>query len=85
MIFFLIDLCATVPSLLLLPAVSICMSDKLKALAIDLDGILLVGESLSERNRHAGCNRVLLKSYSVSAMRTAALPASTELSRIATV
>jgi|ETNmetMinimDraft_8_1059916.scaffolds.fasta_scaffold262404_2 hypothetical protein len=51
MIFFLIDLCATVPSLLLLPAVSICMSDKLNALAIDLDGILLVGESLSERNR----------------------------------
>ena len=60
MIFFPIDLCATLPSLLLQPAVSICMSDKLKALAIDLDGILLVGESLSERNRRvvaAACQK----------------------------
>jgi hydroxymethylpyrimidine pyrophosphatase-like HAD family hydrolase len=29
------------------------MSDKLKELAIDLDGTLLAGESLSERNRQA--------------------------------
>jgi len=50
MIFFPIDLCATLPSLLLQPEVSICMSDKLKALAIDLDGTLRAGESLSERN-----------------------------------
>ncbi|MBT3869406.1 MAG: HAD hydrolase family protein [Gammaproteobacteria bacterium] len=58
MIFSLIDLCATLPSLLVQPEVSICMSDKLKALAIDLDGTLLVEESLSERNR-----RVIAAAY----------------------
>ena len=53
MTFYLIDLRVTLPSLPLQPEESICMSDKLKALAIDLDGTLLVGENLSERNRQA--------------------------------
>lgn len=85
------------------PEVSICMSDKLKALAFDLNGTYLAGESLSERNPrvvaaadekgishrraqpHVGCNRVLLKSYIVSAMGAAALPVPAKLPRIAPV
>jgi hypothetical protein len=53
MTFYLIDLRANLPSLLLQREVSICMSDKLKALSIDLHGTFLAGESLSDRNQQA--------------------------------